>query len=86
MSRSWMALDDDTLNTTEKLVYHVLCRFQGDHDDCFPSHKAIAKQCNRAVSSVKRALSTLEHKGYISKIPQKRPDGGRTTNRYQCLK
>ena len=86
MHQSWAALDDCELNATETLVYHVLCRFQGEHVDCFPSHKTIAKQCKRAVSSVKLALSSLERKGYISKIPQKRPDGGKSTNRYTCLK
>ncbi len=86
MHQSWAALDDCELNATETLVYHVLCRFQGEHVDCFPSHKTIAKQCKRAVSSVKLALSSLENKGYISKIPQKRPDGGKSTNRYTCLK
>ena len=86
MHQSWAALDDCELNATETLVYHVLCRFQGEHVDCFPSHKTIAKQCKRAVSSVKLALSSLERKGYISKISQKRPDGGKSTNRYTCLK
>ena len=86
MHQSWAALDDCELNTTETLVYHVLCRFQGEHVDCFPSHKTIARQCKRAVSSVKLALTSLERKGYISKTPQKRPDGGKSTNRYKCLK
>jgi hypothetical protein len=35
---------------------------------------------------VKLALASLERKGYISKTPQKRPDGGNSTNRYKCLK
>lgn len=86
MHQSWTVFNDDELTSTQKLVYYCLCRFQGEHVDCFPSHKTIAKQCKRAVSSVKLALSSLERKGYISKIPQKRPDGGNSTNRYTCLK
>ena len=86
MRQSWTALDDDELNATEKLVYHILCRFQGDHEDCFPTHKTIAKRCSRGVSTVKRALATLERKGYISKTHQRRPDGSTSSNRYQCLK
>ena len=86
MSQSWVVFSDDDLTSTQKLVYYCLCRFQGAHEDCFPSHKTIAKQCKRAVSSVKLALASLERKGYISKTPQKRPDGGNSTNRYKCLK
>ena len=86
MSQSWVALDDYKLSATESLIYHVLCRFQGEHVDCFPSHKTIARQCKRAVSTVKCALTSLERKGYISKVSQKRPDGGNSSNRYKCLK
>jgi predicted transcriptional regulator len=86
MIQSWIALDDNELTATETLVYHVLCRFQGEHVDCYPSHKTIARQCKRAVSSIKLALSSLERKGYITKVAQKRPDGGNSTNRYCCLK
>jgi DNA-binding MarR family transcriptional regulator len=86
MSQSWVVFGDDDLTSTQKLVYYCLCRFQGEHEDCFPSHKTIAKQCKIAVSSVKLALASLERKGYISKTPQKRPDGGNSTNRYKCLK
>ena len=86
MIRSWIAIDDGELNATETLVYQVLCRFQGKNIDCFPSHKTIAKQCKRAISTVKLALSSLEKKGSIKVIPQKRPDGGHSANRYECLK
>ena len=86
MTHSWIAFEDEELTATETLVYNVLCRYQGKNEDCFPSHKTIAKQCKRAVSSVKLAISSLERKGYISKAPQKRPDGGNSTNRYTCLK
>ena len=86
MPHPWIAYDDEELNATETLIYQVLCRYQGKHIDCFPSHKTIAKQSKRSVSTVKRALLALERRGYISKIPQKRPDGGKSSNRYQCLK
>ena len=82
----WTALDDPELKTTEKLIYQILCRFQGDHIDCYPSHKTISEQCNKSITAVKRALSGLERKGYIQKTRQKRPDGGTSSNRYICLK
>ena len=86
MSQSWVVFSDDDLTSSQKLIYHCLCRFQGKHEDCFPSHKTIAKQCKISVSTVKRAIRVLLKRRYIEKIPQKRPDGGYTTNRYKCLK
>ena len=86
MHQSWVVFSDDDLTSTQKLVYYCLCRFQGEHEDCFPSHKTIAKQCKISETTVKRALRVLLKMRYIEKIHQKRPDGGYTTNRYKCLK
>ena len=86
MSNSWIVFQDDELTSTQKLVYYCLCRFQGKNEDCFPSHRTIAKQCKISLSTVKRAISALEKQGYIERVPQKRPDGGNTSNRYRCLK
>ena len=86
MHQSWTVFNDDDLNSTQKLVYYCLYRFQGEHVDCFPSHRTIAKQCKISVSTVKRAIDVLIKRRYIEKILQKRPDGGNTSNRYRCLK
>ena len=86
MHQSWTVFNDDELTSTQKLVYYCLCRFQGEHVDCFPSHQTIAKQCKIHVSTVKRAIDVLIRRRYIEKILQKRPDGGNTSNKYRCLK
>ena len=86
MPQSWIVLSDDDLTSTQKLVYYCLCRFQGDHEDCFPSHKTIAKECKLGRNTVKRAIEVLIKWRYIEKIPQKRPDDGKSSNRYKCLK
>ena len=86
MSQSWVVFDDDDITSTQKLVYYCLCKFQGEHADCFPSHRTIAKQCKIHVSTVKRAIDALIKQRYIEKRQQKRPDGGTSSNRYRCLK
>ena len=86
MSQSWVVFDDDDITSTQKLVYYCLCKFQGEHADCFPSHRTIAKQCKIHVSTVKRAIDALIKQRYIEKKQQKRPDGGTSSNRYRCLK
>ena len=86
MHQSWTVFDDDDLTSTQKLVYYCLCKFQGEHVDCFPSHRTIAKQCKIHVSTVKRAIDVLIKRRYIERKAQKRPDGGNTSNRYKCLK
>ncbi len=86
MSQSWAIFDDDDITSTQKLVYYCLCNFQGEHVDCFPSHRTIAKQCRIHVSTVKRAIDVLIKRRYLEKVQQKRPDGGNTTCRYRCLK
>ena len=86
MHQSWVVFNDNDLTSTQKLVYYCLCRFQGEHDDCFPSHRTIAQQCKIHKSTVKRCIDVLIKRHYIEKIPQKRPDGGNTSNKYRCLK
>ena len=86
MHQPWVIFDDDDITSTQKLVYYCLCKFQGEHADCFPSHRTIAKQCKIHVSTVKRAIDALIKQRYIEKRQQKRPDGGTSSNRYRCLK
>ncbi len=86
MPKPWIALDDDRLTSTQKLVYCTLCRFQGENEDCFPSRKTVAGVCRIHPATVKRCIDVLIKHRYIEKIPQTRPDGGSTSNRYRCLK
>ena len=86
MPRTWTALEDKDLTPMQKLVYACLCKFQGKNEDCFPSHRTIARYCGADVSTVKRAIRVLVAKKYIEKRLQKRPDGGWTSNRYRCIK
>ena len=52
----------------------------------FSYHLTLAKQCKISLSTVKRTVNVLVKKGYIERVPQKRPDGGTASNRYRGLK
>lgn len=57
---------DVKLPTREKFVLLMLAnRTNHDTGRCDPSHKRIAEDCGMSVSSVKRAIETLEQKGYL---------------------
>ena len=86
MTKSWKALEDENLTSTQKLVYTCLCKYQGNNDFCFPSHKTIAKKCGIGVTTVKRSIIALIQHGYIGKEHRFRPNGGQTSNIYICLK
>ena len=86
MHQPWIVFDDCDLTSTQKLIYHGLCKHQGKNESCFPSHNTIAAECSVSISTVKRALSVLERKEYIDVKPRIRPDGGKSSNLYKCSK
>lgn len=57
------------LNDKEEKVYAVIYSFSNTGENtCNASQSTIAELCNISVSSVKRALKSLEKKGMIEKI------------------
>lgn len=57
---------DQKLPTREKFVLLMLAnRTNHDTGRCDPSHKRIAEDCGMSVSTVKRAIMTLEDGGYV---------------------
>lgn len=51
----------------------------------WPGIKTIAKDLNLSRSTVKRALTDLEQRGYLAKLPRYRPNGSNTSNLYTLL-
>ena len=86
MPKPWIVFDDEELTPTQKLVYSCLCKYQGGNESCFPSRKTIALNCGISTSTVQRAVNVLVKKGYIVKTNRRRPDGGKTSNDYKCMK
>lgn len=74
----------DDVSSKAVLIYRYLRDRQGRHEYCFPSHKTIAHDNKCSVSTVKRAITELVVKQYISKINRRRKDGGKTSNAYVC--
>lgn len=74
----------DEVSTKAILIYRYLYDRQGKHENCFPSHKTIAKDNKCSVSTVKRAIAELMRKGYLTKDERWRENGGRTSNLYVC--
>ena len=70
------------LTTYEKIVYIALLYYTNHKKGyCCPSHQEISICASTSVSTVKRALSALANKQYISIEPSGRLDG---RNLYVC--
>lgn len=53
---------------------------------CYPAIGTIARELNLSVSTVKRAISDLEKKGFLRKKQRWRENGGRSSLLYEILK
>ena len=73
---------DTELSHRAKTVYMYLKDRSDAEGKCWPSQKTIATGLNLSVSTVQRALSELEEKGYLTHIQRFRINGGRTSNLY----
>lgn len=63
-------------------VYMYLRDRADKNNSCFPSIKAIARELNLSVSTVKRALSDLETADFVGKVRRYRENGGNSSNLY----
>lgn len=69
---------------TEKLVLLALAEHHNsDTELCCPSRRRIAELVGISVSSVKRALRSLEDDGLLERIERRRGNGSKTSNTYQ---
>ena len=55
-------------------VYMYLKDRSGSTGSCWPGVKTIARDLNLSRSTVKRALTDLEQRGYLAKLPRYRPN------------
>lgn len=74
----------DDVSFRAQSIYRYLRYRQGKNENCYQSHKTIARENKCSVSTVKRAIDELVQKGYIEKINQRRSNGSKTSNRYIC--
>ncbi len=79
-----MILQDD-VSFRAQSIYRYLRYRQGKNDNCYQSHKTIARENKCSVSTVKRAIDELVAKGYIEKVNRRRSNGSKTSNSYRCV-
>lgn len=75
----------DEVSCKAVLIYRYLRDRQGKHDNCYPSHKRIARDNKCSVSTVKRAINELVQKGYIEVIHRRHSSGAKRSNLYKCV-
>ena len=74
----------DEVSSKAVMIYRYLCDRQGKHENCYPSHRTIARDTKCSVSTVKRAIDELVKKGYVEKENRRRRNGSKTSNIYRC--
>lgn len=80
----WAVVDDTTLTPYDRAVYLALCRFSNRDGACFPSLSTIAARGNVSLAQVKRAISKLESRGFISR-ERRRGEHGNESTLYRLL-
>ena len=74
----------DDVSFRAQAIYQYIRYRQGKNEDCYHTHKRIARDNKCSVSTVKRAIEELVNKGYIERVHQRRSNGSKTSNRYVC--
>ncbi len=77
---------DNFLPHRAKAVYMYLKDRSNKDGSCWPGIKRIALELQVSKSTVKRALSDLEKRGYIQREHRFRDNGSYTSNLYTILK
>ena len=75
----------DEVSCKAVLIYRYLRDRQGKHENCYPSHKKIARDNKCSVSTVKRAINELVKKGYVAVTHRRHPTGAKRSNLYKCI-
>lgn len=76
-------ITDKNISTAEYRILCYLLMRAGNQDVCYPSLNTISNDIDISLSTVKRAIPELMHKGYIKKINRKRKNGSSTSNLYK---
>lgn len=63
-------------------VYTFLYEHSNREGECFHSVKTIARMLNISVSTVKRGITEIEKKGFMTHIHRFRLSGGKTSNKF----
>ncbi len=78
MNWAWEA----DLPMAQKFVLVALADMADEKETCYPGQERLAKMTGTSVSTVRRAVKTLEESGAISRQARGIAGGGRTSDRY----
>lgn len=70
------------LPTVQKFVLVALADYADEAGTCFPSHRKTAERIGASRSTVRRAITELTNKGYLTYVREHRADGTYKANRY----
>lgn len=73
---------DAELPSRARAVYMYLRDRSDGEGKCWPGIKTIAADMKLSRSTVKRAITDLEQRGYLNKLARYRANGSRTSNLY----
>ncbi len=73
------------LTNRAKAVYFYLRDRADAEGKCWPGVKRIAADLSLSRSTVKRALTDLEHAGFLTRQERRRENGSRTSNLYMLV-
>lgn len=71
------------LPTSQKFVLVALADMADENESCFPGQERLARMVGGSVSTVRRAVKSLEDAGYLSRQQRRGADGMRTSDRYR---
>ena len=73
---------ESNLPTDAKLILLYLCRCAGADGKAFPSYRDIAKKCSITRRHAIDVIADLKRAGIVTAEPQRRKDGGKSSNKY----
>ena len=79
------ALTDNRLSDTDLRVLMCIGYYADKHGWCFPSHKKMADEFGKSVSTLKRSITRLREFGYLQVDNRIVPGRGQTSNKYRVI-
>lgn len=81
---SW-AVRQKVGNSTGKAILLMLANYCDAENQCFPSQKKLAEECECGLRTITRWLSEFEKNGLLERLHRVRPDGSRTSDEIKLL-
>ena len=80
------ALKVEGLTPTRKFILVLLGNYADENDQCYPSHRHIAKIIGlKDTKGIQRTIKEFEQMGYLKIQHRKKEDGSYTSNKYTLL-